>query len=43
VDKDGQKYVYVVSQGKAKQAAVEIGLEGDLNIEITKGIKEGMW
>mgnify|MGYP001198383663 FL=1 len=41
VDKDGQKYVYVVSQGKAKQAAVEIGLEGDLNIEITKGIKEG--
>jgi HlyD family secretion protein len=41
VEKDGQNYVYMVDKEQAKQVPVEIGLEGDLSIEITKGLKQG--
>lgn len=41
VEKDGKKYVYIVDKQQAKQVPVEIGLEGDLSIEITRGLKKG--
>jgi HlyD family secretion protein len=41
VDRDGQKFVYIVEQKQARQIPVEVGLEGDLSLEITKGLEEG--
>lgn len=41
VEKDGKSYVYIVVKEQAKRVPVEIGLEGDLNIEITSGLNKG--
>ena len=41
VEKDEQKYVYIVEQKQARRIPVEVGLEGDLSLEITKGLEEG--
>lgn len=41
VEKDGHSYVYIVAKEKAQRVLVEIGLEGDLSIEITSGLKKG--
>ncbi|MCK5475808.1 MAG: efflux RND transporter periplasmic adaptor subunit [Candidatus Pacebacteria bacterium] len=40
-DRDGQKYVQVLKDGVARDVFVEVGLKGDVNIEIVNGLKEG--
>lgn len=39
--KDDQSYVYIVEKNQAKQIPVQIGLEGDLSIEIISGLEKG--
>ena len=40
-DKEGQKYVQILEDDVARDVFVKIGLKGDINIEITSGLKEG--
>ncbi len=40
-EKDGQKYVKVFEDGKPKDVVVEIGLKGDVNLEVIEGLEEG--
>ncbi len=40
-DKEGQKYVQVLEDNIARDVFVEVGLKGDINIEIINGLKEG--
>jgi len=35
---EGQRYVYVLREGKARRVAVEVGLEGSERVEILRGI-----
>lgn len=41
VKKDDQSYVYMVVKDQAKKVPVEIGLEGDLSVEIIRGLNKG--
>ncbi len=40
-EKDGRKYVQVLENGKVKDVFVEVGLKGDINVEVIKGLVEG--
>jgi RND family efflux transporter MFP subunit len=40
-ERDGQKYVYVVSEGKAKRVPVITGLQDENYVEILEGLKTG--
>jgi multidrug efflux pump subunit AcrA (membrane-fusion protein) len=40
-EKDGRKYVQVLEGGVAKDIIVEVGLKGDVDLEIINGLKEG--
>ena len=40
-EKDGKKYVQILEGGVAKDAIVEVGLRGDIDLEILNGLKEG--
>jgi HlyD family secretion protein len=40
-EKEGRKYVQVLENGKLRDVFVEIGLEGDINLEVLKGLREG--
>ncbi|MEA1936748.1 MAG: efflux RND transporter periplasmic adaptor subunit [Patescibacteria group bacterium] len=40
-ERDGQKYTQVLRDGKAKDILVEVGLKGDINLEIINGLTEG--
>lgn len=40
-EKDGQKYVQVLEGGVAKDIFVEVGLKGDVDLEILNGLREG--
>lgn len=40
-EKDDQSYVYIVDKNQAKKIPVQIGLEGDLSIEIISGLEKG--
>ncbi len=40
-EKDGQKYTQVLENGIARDVFVEVGLRGDINLEITNGLTEG--
>ncbi len=40
-EKDGQKYVQVLEGDIAKDIIVEIGLKGDVDLEILNGLREG--
>jgi membrane fusion protein, multidrug efflux system len=35
---EGQRYVYVLREGKARRVAVELGLEGSERVEIRAGL-----
>lgn len=38
---NGQRYVKILENGEAKEKAIKIGLEGEMNVEILEGLKEG--
>ena len=40
-NKDGQKYVQVLEDDVARDVFVEVGLRGDIDLEIIRGLKEG--
>lgn len=40
-EKDGQKYVQVLEDEIARDVFVEVGLRGDIDLEILNGLKEG--
>ena len=40
-EKDSKKYVLVLEKGKVKAMEIRTGMEGEVNIEITKGLKQG--
>ncbi len=40
-DKDDQKYVQILKNNTARDVFVEVGLKGDVNLEITNGLTEG--
>ncbi len=40
-EKDGAKYVQILENGKARDVSVDIGLKGDVNLEVTNGLSEG--
>ena len=40
-DRDGQKFVQVLEGDVARDVFVEVGLRGDLDLEITSGLQEG--
>lgn len=40
-EKDGYKYVQVVVNNEVKEIRVEVGLKGDSEYEVTKGLNEG--
>ena len=40
-DKDDQKYVQILKNNMARDIFVEVGLKGDVNLEITNGLTEG--
>lgn len=40
-EKDGYKYVQVVIKNKVQEIQVEVGLKGDADYEVTKGLSEG--
>ncbi|MDF1498764.1 MAG: efflux RND transporter periplasmic adaptor subunit, partial [Patescibacteria group bacterium] len=40
-DRDGQKYVQILEGKIARDIFVEVGLKGDINIEILNGLREG--
>jgi len=41
ITKDDETYVYIIEQDTAKKVMVELGIESDESIEITKGLKDG--
>lgn len=41
IEKEGETYVYIVENGKAKKVAVVLGIEADDTIEITSGLQDG--
>jgi RND family efflux transporter MFP subunit len=41
ITKEDETYVYVVKGGTAKKVMVELGIEAEDTIEITKGLKKG--
>lgn len=41
IEKDGETYVYIVEDGKAKKVDVVLGIEAEDTIEITEGLAEG--
>jgi len=40
-EKNGQDYAQILENGTARDALVEVGLKGDINLEIISGLKEG--
>jgi HlyD family secretion protein len=40
-EKDDQSYIYIIEKNQAKRIPVQIGLEGDLSIEIISGLEKG--
>jgi HlyD family secretion protein len=40
-EKDGQKYVQILEGDVARDITVEVGLKGDIDLEIINGLKEG--
>ncbi|MCK5332508.1 efflux RND transporter periplasmic adaptor subunit [Candidatus Parcubacteria bacterium] len=40
-DRGGQKYVQILEDGEAREVLVEVGLRGDIDLEITSGLHEG--
>ena len=41
IPKDGQKYVQVLEGDVTRDVSVEVGLRGDLDLEITSGLQVG--
>jgi len=40
-EKNGDKYVQVLVEGKVKEKIIKTGLEGETTIEIIEGLNEG--
>jgi len=40
-EKNGKKYVQILENNKVKNIPIEIGLKGDINLEVVDGLKEG--
>lgn len=40
-DKNGRSYVFVIEEDKAVEKTVTLGLQSDMEVEITEGLKEG--
>lgn len=40
-DKNNQAFVYTIQKGKAKKVKIEIGIQSDTKVQITKGLEKG--